>query len=834
MAKSNFLQNSFVSGELSEIIKGRTDLDQYYKGLETAENVVTIPQGGVKRRPGFKFAANPTPVVERYTAPNPTTPNGGTPANVNDDDPATYSVTTTAVGTTDDYVVVEYDIYGNQEIEYIDLINISLTSGTSTEFVIESRIEGGSWETSATVPKLTSYEQTFRLNVDKNARGWRLIRKGTTDLGTAQVSLAEMNLYRETAGFNSAMKLHKFEISLADSFLLLFTPDNLRIYRVTESATTFMQDLNHGLGYNFPTRVASNENVLLMFNENEAPRRLVYNLNGNGQFWYDTPVFLNVPKFDFNDALSPIPVSAVQVIHFDSNSKAGDRYQIDIEGVVSKNITFAGDSGTIEQSSTAENLRRNLQEMPIFGDTGISVVRTGNHLYTITISGESADSFELFSAFKTSGTDHPITFTQSAVGSPRKEDVWSATRGYPKNGVFAGGRLWFGGTRDKPQSLFGSRSGSFLDFKTEESEDDEGIFVTLNGAKSDIIDISGGRGLQVFTEGAEFNVTGNTPATIDVVQQSQHGSFSVDCPTTSLDGATLFVDANGRSLRQYVYNFNEDAFRSADVSVLASQLISKPVDMDVVTSTTSEDANYVFIINQDGTAVVLNMLREQDINGFTRFNQIRPDQSQDLFKQCVSVNNVLFVITEHSPSVRTINQMTFDHLMDSSVKFNAPHGTTLSGLDHLAGDTVQIVAGYSVLSERTVNGSGEITLSAAEAALNDTIEVGLNFSVTVQSMPLNTAGPRGNQNVLNQKRIDFINLRVINSAGIYIDGNPVAVRPFGDAGNSPLNSSLVPSTGIIEENNGGNGWSRQVAPKITLPDPTPFHLQAIDYEVSSS
>ena len=95
MAKSNFLQNSFVSGELSEIIKGRTDLDQYYKGLETAENVVTIPQGGVKRRPGFKFAANPTPVVERYTAPNPTTPNGGTPANVNDDDPATYSVTTT-------------------------------------------------------------------------------------------------------------------------------------------------------------------------------------------------------------------------------------------------------------------------------------------------------------------------------------------------------------------------------------------------------------------------------------------------------------------------------------------------------------------------------------------------------------------------------------------------------------------------------------------------------------------------------------------------------------------------------------------------------------------
>ena len=126
MAKSHFLQNSFVSGELSGIVKGRTDLDQYYQGLSVAENVVTIPQGGVKRRPGTQFIAEPTPVVERYTAPNPATPNGGTPANVNDDDPSTYSVTTTAAGTTDDYVVVEYDIYGNQEIEYIDLTSSSV------------------------------------------------------------------------------------------------------------------------------------------------------------------------------------------------------------------------------------------------------------------------------------------------------------------------------------------------------------------------------------------------------------------------------------------------------------------------------------------------------------------------------------------------------------------------------------------------------------------------------------------------------------------------------------------------------------------------------------
>lgn len=52
MAKSKFLQSSFVSGELSPLLKGRVDLDQYYQGMETAENVLIVPQGGLKRRAG--------------------------------------------------------------------------------------------------------------------------------------------------------------------------------------------------------------------------------------------------------------------------------------------------------------------------------------------------------------------------------------------------------------------------------------------------------------------------------------------------------------------------------------------------------------------------------------------------------------------------------------------------------------------------------------------------------------------------------------------------------------------------------------------------------------
>ena len=46
MPMSKFFQSAFMSGELSPLIKGRVDIDQYYKGMQTAENVVIVPQGG--------------------------------------------------------------------------------------------------------------------------------------------------------------------------------------------------------------------------------------------------------------------------------------------------------------------------------------------------------------------------------------------------------------------------------------------------------------------------------------------------------------------------------------------------------------------------------------------------------------------------------------------------------------------------------------------------------------------------------------------------------------------------------------------------------------------
>ena len=57
--------------------------------------------------------------------------------------------------------------------------------------------------------------------------------------------------------------------------------------------------------------------------------------------------------------------------------------------------------------------------MPIFGETGIAVSRTGTRQYTITISGESTKAFKLFSGFPTLGSgDNLVEFTKSQTGLP--------------------------------------------------------------------------------------------------------------------------------------------------------------------------------------------------------------------------------------------------------------------------------------------------------------------------------------------------------------------------------------------------------------------------------
>jgi hypothetical protein len=863
MPKSQFLQSSFASGELSPLILGRTDLDQYYRGGQKAENVVIVPQGGIKRRPGTKRIEGPLRSnfnTIAYQAP--TMAKGGNPANIYDDNPNTFGITTQSFDGTPYQEFARYQFASIPFVRFIDVKNISLVSGLSIEqkstIRLQSSADGSIWKDLEVFVISTEFEVSKRFTLDKEDEDatfqYRLVADAISIFADPlSIKINEFSL-RNQGSLYGNVKTFDFSYANDEHYLGVLTTGNMRFYRVPHAGSTdtvWVSDVI--VPYSdedvATVRDAQTENVMLLFHRDNAPHRIIF--DGINQFTSGPVPFSNVPQYDYNDEDSPIPVSAVQVLSFPANISNGTTYQIDIEGVLSKNITYAGDNGVggLEAESTAFNMQKNLQEMPIFGDTGVSVTRTGAGQFTITISDESAKPLRLFSAFATSGTNtSDFSFNRTSVGVSRKENVWSDTRGYPLMGAFNEGRLWLGGTRSKRQSLFASKSGDLFNFFSEEGADDDGIFITINSRNlTEIIDVNPDRGLQVFTAGAEFIVKGNTPSTIEIEAETQLGSFNLE--SKSLDGATLFINGNGNTLRQYLYNFNEDAYTSNDISVLSSHLINKPLDMAALDGTSSEDAAWVFIINEDGTAAVLNTVRAQDINGFTKWqpyiDNARPEDNSRL-ESCSVVGKELYVIAKNN-SFNTVSSITIEK-WDFGTKFDSSQSSTKSSNlnsnvivvgSQFRGQTIGITANGVVLNDRKVSLIGEITLTPSEMpqTIGDvvTYEYGYNIPVAFKSMPLNTnAGTRSGQNAMKEKKITRMNLRVLDTFGVYVDGNPVAVREFGSGVDSPLNTPVTPKTGIIEDRNGGNGWNLEVVPLITVPNATPFHLQAIEYEVESS
>ena len=851
MSKSRFFQTSLVSGALSPLLKGRVDIDQYYQGAEVAKNLVIVPQGGMKRRAGTQYVEKALNVISRKSGYVPTMPEGGTGSVIADGSDSTTTSTTDPLNSEATYVVAQYDLTTAQELEFVDIRKISASTGTVTTLWVQWSDDAVTWSTGKQLPTVGTSPQDFRLNVEATARYWRLVSLSSSS--TATLTLAQMDLIFET-NTRSNVKLLDFSVESDRHYLLILTDGNIRVIRTPD---TRVADIRVPLSsYLVPdVRDTQTENVMLLFQEDLPPQRLI-NLGTDEDWFVDEVPFINIPQFDYNDALSPTPVNDVQRMTL-SSFVAGDTFQLDIEGVLSKNITFAGDANADQRESTVFNIQKNIQEMPVMGDTGVSVSYVSAGVYDITVGGESAKDFELYSGFATSGTaSKTVGFVKTASGSPRKEDVWSSGRGYPKTACFYESRLILGGTRSKPQSLFASKTGSFFDFDIDDGDDDEGIFATISSRKlNDIVDVFPGRTLQIFTSGAEFAVTVKplTPSTIAITPQTSHGASNIE--VQEVDGSTLFIDRNGKTLRDFIYSFNEDAYTTQDKSVLASNLIRQPIDLALLTGTQSEDSNWLFIINSDGGAAILNTLRSQDINGYTEWTtsgalksgavvddefyvvnerEINEENAvlRDRFDEIIRDRSGAIIEQRRENPFSYIERWDFSYLMDSSIKVSpSPIQTVITGLDHLEGETIQIVGDGIVLSPKTVL-SGQIELDANEIGYSE-IELGLNFVPELIPMPLNTNIGSG-QNAMRLKRIIRVNMRVYETYGVTVDGNPVPIRTFGEAPTTPLDSAPTALSGIISDIYDVNGWNRDVMPTISVPDPTPFHIQAIEYEVESS
>jgi len=400
------------------------------------------------------------------------------------------------------------------------------------------------------------------------------------------------------------------------------------------------------------------------------------------------------------------------------------------------------------------------------------------------------------------------------------EDVWSATRGWPKTVAFFEQRLWFGGSQSRPQTLWASQIADFYNFDVDTGEDDDAIDVTLDTNQiNGIVALMPSRHLQVFTIGGEFYIASSpiTPTNIAVKNQTKFGSASV--PPINIDGATLFLDYGQSSVREFVYSWEEEAYTSNSATLLASHLISTPVDMGARRGTSTEDANYVYVVNTDGTMAVFNTLRAQQVAGWTKW-----ETSGTIEAITVEGSTVWFAVkrTINSATVYYLEKADSDTYTDANKSQTQSSSTTVSNLAHLNGQSCRVRADGAIMADATPSG-GSITLARA----GEEVEVGLDYDVTIKTMPITSMFGDGSI-LTNYKRVIRVVADMYESLGVYVNGTLLPDRQLGE---DVLDTTPASFTGIKELYL--TGWTRLAQVEITQTDPQPFTLLGLVVEVEA-
>ena len=350
------------------------------------------------------------------------------------------------------------------------------------------------------------------------------------------------------------------------------------------------------------------------------------------------------------------------------------------------------------------------------------------------------------------------------------EDSWSATRGYPRTVTFHEGRLYFGGTKERPNTLFGSRVNRFFDFNPGETLDDDAIEATLDTGKANpIIGLFSGRDLQIFTKGGEFFVPQSsldpiTPSNIVINGATRRGAKEGIKPL-GVESGTIFIQAAGKAVREFLFSDVELNYVSNNISLLSSHLLQSPVDMALRKATSTTDGDLLLVVNGDGTLATYSILKTQNITAPSLAST-----DGEFINAAVDVETMYFVVkrTIDSTDVYYIEVFNDDNTTDSAILLSGgtlPGTTTVTGLDHLEGETVKVIADDSMQSDKTVS-SGSITLDAVPTTY---VEIGINYVPTITTLPVELRLPSGNI-VAQKKRIVEATALLYLSQNLTLDG----------------------------------------------------------------
>ena len=403
------------------------------------------------------------------------------------------------------------------------------------------------------------------------------------------------------------------------------------------------------------------------------------------------------------------------------------------------------------------------------------------------------------------------------------EDVWSAAKGWPRTVTFHEGRLYFGGSKSRPSTIWGSKIGIFYDFVPTESLDDDAIEATLDTSSLNIVvDMISGRDLQVFTTGGEFYVPQTstdpiTPLTLSFKAVSRNGT-KPGSRVQSLESGTVYIQRLGKSVNEFLFSDTQLTYVTQRISLLSGHLLKSPTRMTLRRANSTDEGDLLMMANEtDGSLAVFSVMRSQQITAPSEF--ITDGSYIDVQ---VDVSDIYTVVkrTFDSTDRYFVELFGFDYFTDCA--FVGAAAASLAGLPH-EGESINVITDGVPQANETVT-SGAITFDRASTT---SYEVGLPFTVYAKTMPIELKIQTGTRMGF-KKRVVEINAIVHNTQHMELNGNPLPFRIF----DNPLLDEAVPVFTGIKRVNGVLGYSREQAVEISQSVPLKMTLLGLEYKVA--
>lgn len=482
------------------------------------------------------------------------------------------------------------------------------------------------------------------------------------------------------------------------------------------------------------------------------------------------------------------------------------------------NLATAGNYNTVSWSSVS-------------GASRYNVYKQSNGLYGY-IGQTDSTSFKDDNITADVGTTPPI-----------QNNPFGSSGNYPSAVSYFEQRRWFGGTTNSPQSLWFTRSGteSNLSYSIPYKDDDGGNIRVRAREANTIRHLVPLTSLVALTSAGEWRVTSVnsdviTPTSISVRPQSYIGASNVQ--PVIVNSNIVYASARGGHMRELAYSWQSNGFITGDLCLRAPHLFDEYTikDMTYVKSPYPT----VWAVSSNGQLLGLTYVPEQQIGAWHRHDT---EDGDGYFESVTSVSegddDVVYVVVR-----RTINGSTKRYIerfeprkftaledaffVDCGATYDGSPITTINtGLSHLEGKTVNILADGAVHPQRVVTG-GAITLDQAASK----IHIGLPITADIKTPPFSQMSKNdGAAGQGRQKNVNKSWLRVFRSSGVFagpsfdklIEDKQRTTEPYGSP--PSLKSEEIPI--MLTPT-----WGDSGAVCVRQSDPLPLTITALTMEVS--